>query len=215
MAAVLDDFRTAPIEPPLRAALSFLEVLAKEPWRVHASALAPMRDAGLDDQAIEDVLAVGSAFAAAVRIADALGFTAPAKRDAFMMKHTLRRGYESRNAIADGFPRHHAGALMVQEAVLDASGPTERGLRVDLTRWAEAHVRGESPQDDALPEALRVLVGKEVRHAYRIVDEDLEALVEAGWEGEALFDVVVVVAVGTAVARYELGLRAIQGGAST
>src|SRR5712672_3004696 len=54
--AVLADWRTAPIEPKLRAMLGFLEKLTLEPAEVGPADVVPLRAAGLSDAAIEDAI---------------------------------------------------------------------------------------------------------------------------------------------------------------
>ena len=54
MAAVLADWRTAPLDPKLRATLGFLEKLTLAPADVRPADLAPLRAAGVSDDGIED-----------------------------------------------------------------------------------------------------------------------------------------------------------------
>ena len=74
MAEVLADYRTAPISEPLRAMLAFLEKLTLSPEEVGPDDVAPLRAAGLTDQAIEDAVQVTANFAVINRLADAFGF---------------------------------------------------------------------------------------------------------------------------------------------
>lgn len=74
MEAVLLDYRTAPMSEPLRAMLAFLEVLTLHPETLSREHLAPLRQQGLDDAAIEEATAVAAAFAVINRVADGLGF---------------------------------------------------------------------------------------------------------------------------------------------
>ena len=57
VAAVLNDWRTAPIDAKLRAMLGFLEKLTLTPAEVGPADVAPLRAAGLSDAAIEDARA--------------------------------------------------------------------------------------------------------------------------------------------------------------
>ncbi len=71
---VLADWRTAPIPEPLRVTLGFLRKVTLEPDAVGPDDVAPLRAAGVSDEAILDALYVAALFNAIVRVADALGF---------------------------------------------------------------------------------------------------------------------------------------------
>jgi uncharacterized peroxidase-related enzyme len=92
--AVLDDWRTAPVEPRLRAALAFVEKLTLDPEGIGAADVAPMRAQGLSDAAIEDAIHACALFNIYDRLADALKFDIPDARGfATSAKMLLKRGY--------------------------------------------------------------------------------------------------------------------------
>ena len=94
MQAVLDDWRTAPIQPKLRAMLGFLEKLTLTPAALSRADARTLHDAGLDDDAIEDAIHVCALFNIYDRLADALEFDIPDKRGfAQSAAHLLSRGY--------------------------------------------------------------------------------------------------------------------------
>lgn len=91
---MLDDWRTAPVEPKLRAALGFLEKLTLRPAEVGPADVAPLRAAGLSDAAIEDAIHACVLFNIYDRLADALDFYQPdAAGYAASGRSLLRRGY--------------------------------------------------------------------------------------------------------------------------
>lgn len=91
---MLADYRTAPIPEPLRAMLAFLEKLTLSPRDVGPDDVAPLRAAGLADEAIEDAVHVCANFAVINRIADALGFElASPQALTRYADFLLRRGY--------------------------------------------------------------------------------------------------------------------------
>ena len=47
------------------------------------------------------------------------------------------------------------------------------------------------------------------RHAYRVVDADVDALREAGWSDEAIFELTVAAALGAGLRRLDAGLAAL------
>ena len=73
MAAVLEDWRTAPIDEPTRATLGFLEKLTLAPADVLAEDVAALQKAGVKDEAIVDAIYVCALFDTINRIADGLG----------------------------------------------------------------------------------------------------------------------------------------------
>ena len=77
MEAVFADWRAAPVEEPLRAALGFIEALTLRPDEVGPDTMEPLRAAGLSDRDIEDVAVVCALFNVIVRVADTLGFDVP------------------------------------------------------------------------------------------------------------------------------------------
>lgn len=94
MRAVLEDWRTAPVDERLRAALGFIEKLTLEPERLSAADVAPLRAAGLSDEAIEDAIQVCALFSIYDRMADALEFDIPeAEGFAQGADMLLKRGY--------------------------------------------------------------------------------------------------------------------------
>jgi alkylhydroperoxidase family enzyme len=77
MAAVLADYRSAPISDGAKATLALLEKLTLAPETFGPDDVQAVRDAGVSDAAIEDALHVQAAFNAIVRIADAFRFHVP------------------------------------------------------------------------------------------------------------------------------------------
>jgi uncharacterized peroxidase-related enzyme len=95
VAAVLEDYRTAPISEKLRAMLAFLEKLTLRPGEVSPDDVAPLRAVGLSDEEIEDAIEVCAHFNMINRVADSLGFArATPKGYAAGAKRLLTVGYE-------------------------------------------------------------------------------------------------------------------------
>jgi uncharacterized peroxidase-related enzyme len=92
--AALDDWRSAPVNPQVRATLGFLEKLTLKPESVTAADIRPLRAEGLSDSAIEDAIHVCTLFNIYDRLADSLEFDIPDARgidiSATML---LKRGY--------------------------------------------------------------------------------------------------------------------------
>lgn len=70
-------------------------------------------------------------------------------------------------------------------------------------------VRQELAEGRDVQERLGSYADKVRRHAYKVVDEDVEGLYEAGFSEDEVFEATVSVALGAAVARLEAGLAAL------
>jgi alkylhydroperoxidase family enzyme len=104
--------------------------------------------------------------------------------------------------------RHRTRIDAVVEATLTTPGATRPSVR------RAAHVRaGEFDHPEALagslPPELFSLVDKIARHAFRVTDQDIRTLLEAGWSEDALFELIVATATGAGLARLNLGLAAL------
>jgi hypothetical protein len=85
----------------------------------------------------------------------------------------------------------------LRAAVFGSLGRTDLDLR-------QAVAQGRD-----VPEPLRGYVDKLHRHAYRITDDEVEALQRAGFSQDQLFEITVSAAVGAGLSRLERGLAAL------
>jgi alkylhydroperoxidase family enzyme len=84
-----------PIGEGLRATLGFLEKLTLHPGDVGPDDLAPLRAAGVSDQAIEDAIQVCALFNLIDRVADALAFEVPPPESVAQgADRLLKHGYQ-------------------------------------------------------------------------------------------------------------------------
>jgi alkylhydroperoxidase family enzyme len=91
---VVDDWRAVPLDAKLRATLGFLEKLTLHPSDVRPGDVAPLRAAGVSDEAIEDAIHVCALFNIYDRMADALGWFLPdAAGYAASGRSLMQRGY--------------------------------------------------------------------------------------------------------------------------
>ena len=92
--AVLEDWRSAPIDAKLRAQLAFLEKLTLRPDEVRPRDVEPLRAAGLSDEAVEDAINVCALFSIYDRMADSLGWYLPEPAGyAASAQNLIKRGY--------------------------------------------------------------------------------------------------------------------------
>jgi alkylhydroperoxidase family enzyme len=92
--AVLEDWRTAPIDEKLRATLGFLEMITLSPDEVGPADADVPRQAGVSDAALIDAVYVCTIFNVIDRISDALDFAIPSAEEfKKQAKILLKRGY--------------------------------------------------------------------------------------------------------------------------
>jgi alkylhydroperoxidase family enzyme len=73
----VDDWRSAPLRPELKATLVFLEKLTLRPDELSPADADQVRAAGVGDQALRDAALVCSLFNMIVRLADSIGWDIP------------------------------------------------------------------------------------------------------------------------------------------
>ena len=91
---MLTDWRTAPLDPKLRATLGFLEKLTLTPAEVGPADVAPLRAVGVSAEAIEDAIQVCVLFNIYDRLADSFSFHLPGPDGyAASGRSLMQRGY--------------------------------------------------------------------------------------------------------------------------
>jgi alkylhydroperoxidase family enzyme len=96
---------------------------------------------------------------------------------------------------------HAPGMQRLADAVLAGPGTLDPSIRRAAAEGVD------------VPEALRAYLDKVARHAYKVTDEDVEALLAAGYSEDQIFEATVSCALGAGLRRLEAGLSAIDGGA--
>lgn len=100
----------------------------------------------------------------------------------------------------------------LSDAVLTTPGETDPRLRRAIEAYA-ARLGGQpgTSGQDELPEELAAYVTKVALHAYKITDENVLALLQAGYSEDAIFEITLSAALGASKARLERGLAALKG----
>ena len=84
----------------------------------------------------------------------------------------------------------------LREAVLTSSGATEPSLRAAIEARSATIGGRPRPTTGAVPFALQPYVEQVARHAYRVTDEDVDALRRAGYSEDAIFETTASAALG-------------------
>jgi alkylhydroperoxidase family enzyme len=94
MKAVLEDYRTAPIDEKLRAMLGLLDTFTLNPEQLSPSGIRDVLATGVTREAIRDAFYVAFLFNTYDRLADTLGWQLPKDRYyAKAGKFLLKKGY--------------------------------------------------------------------------------------------------------------------------
>ena len=64
--------------------------------------------------------------------------------------------------------------------------------------------------NSGLTESLGALVDKVVRHAYRVIDQDIAAVRASGLSEDQVFEIVVCAAIGEATRQYDTAIAALE-----
>ncbi len=94
------------------------------------------------------------------------------------------------------------------DAVLDTAGASDPALR--RTVEARAAQLGGRSGEAQVPADIASYIDKVSRHAYKTTDEDVAALLQAGYSEDAVFEITVSAALGAGMARLERGLAALE-----
>ena len=94
--------------------------------------------------------------------------------------------------------RHAEEVAALLRAVLDSPAVTDPATRAAAYR------------SDGLPPPLQRYVAKVRGESYRVTDEDVQTLLNAGHSEDAVFEITVATALGAAMRRLEAGLRGLR-----
>jgi hypothetical protein len=99
----------------------------------------------------------------------------------------------------------------LEDNVLGTPGQAAPALRRAAFARAARLGGGTASTADDVPAPLAGYVEKVARHAYRVTDDDVAALLRAGSSEDAVFELTVAAALGAALGRLERGLAALRG----
>ena len=108
--------------------------------------------------------------------------------------------------------RYTALVQRLVEAVLNSPGDTYPDTRRAVEGRAAALGGRPGAATAELPAALDAYVDKVARHAYKVTDDDIAALQQAGYSLDAIFEVTLSAALGAGMSRLERGLALVKGG---
>jgi alkylhydroperoxidase family enzyme len=107
--------------------------------------------------------------------------------------------------------RHAAYVQRMVDAVLSGPGDTDPALRRAIVASAAKLGGRLGSEEGEIPAELTAYVTKVALHAYKTLDADIEALRNAGYSEDAIFELTLSVAIGAGQARLDRGLAALKG----
>ena len=95
-------------------------------------------------------------------------------------------------------------------AVLETEGDLDVETRLAIEARAAALAGTTRAAAGEVPAALMTYLDKVALHAYKVIDEDVERLKEAGYSEDAIFEATLAAALGAAAARRESALAVLR-----
>ena len=209
--AVLEDWTTAEIPERTRAALRLLECMTLRPLEIDPGFVEGLRNDGLDDLAIREAANVGFHYNFIDRVADAFDFPVPEgfqkARLAKMLNITgkLLKGSQSEAIWIRGKDEviRPAEVEIGRAHLLSTDGQTDPALRRSVEAFVIAQWGANRLDVNPVPGELEIYLEKLSLHAYRITDDDIEALRIAGYTDETLYEITIVGSMGAALVGLE------------
>lgn len=102
----------------------------------------------------------------------------------------------------------HQTIQQLQESVLASAGETSPEERQRIAGWSANPKQASANQQ--WPEPLASVITKVTLSAYKMTDDDIQALRNAGYTEDAILELITSAAIGAAMRRYERGMAALR-----
>lgn len=204
--------------------LGFLEKLTVSPGEIVPADVEMLLRQGLSEEAIADAIYVCVGFNIINRLADAFNVKIPPPgMFSRAAKFLLVAGYQVLSGLElESIRRQRFGNRQFNQIKSDNESATQKDkfdFYADIWRqlnesvfegpaFLEPALRKAAGAGGEMPAIVGVYVKKVARHAYQIIDEDIDKLKEAGYSEEQIFEITVCAALGAGRLRLESGLNA-------
>jgi len=183
-----------------------VEAMTLHPLDINREFVAAARDGGLNTEALRVTGGIGFHFNLMNRLADAFDFTVPDAKQKLRMARMLnlagrRLGDSPTPPPADPGPDGRIRPREIAQTrtnMLTNPGVTEPSLRFQVDRFVRNAWELPGYEDATVPEAYAAYLTKLARHAYRITNEDMDGLRNAGLSDEGIYEVTATAAVSSA-----------------
>lgn len=180
--------------------------MTRRPVEIDGSFVAALQEAGLDEPAMREAANVGFHYNLINRVADALDYPVPVGKQKERLAQVLNLAGKALKGAPAGqiWVRGTDGRIrppeveLGREHMLTTDGWTKPALRRAVDEYARCQWMPGDGKSVSLPNELAPYVEKLSRHAYRITDDDVIALQDCGYSDEAIYEITLVGAIGTA-----------------
>jgi len=209
------DWTTARVRPEVKAVLGILAKLTRRPRQIEAEDMLSLLEAGVPEAGIEQAIMIGGfIFNYQNRMADALGADIPKdklRRAGAMLNLEGRRMLKDR--LVDGEMQTYNGVIPPEvdamiNSICSGPGETEKTLRQAVFRRGLAFLGFPETGTD-IPQNLTRYIDTISRHAPEVTDEDIKALLRAGWTEAGIFEVTVVSSAAAGYGRLKIAWEAL------
>lgn len=218
--ALLENPQQAPIKAPLKAAFALAHAMTKTPQdgaRIQAS-IHSLQDLGVAPAAIEDAIAIAHHFNYINRVADTLDFPLPQDNgkklgrflDLAKKVVSTKKPTPYHTLCPDTGLQLPSELMQTKAALLHSVAGLAPSLRRNIEGYC-ANLRGSTREHTQVPEPLQPLLNKIATDAYKVIDEDIQALKEQGYSENLIFELVICACFGAAMAPLETAYAALAG----
>ena len=107
--------------------------------------------------------------------------------------------------------RHTTSTQRLAHALLNSPGDTDTTTRRAVEEYCTRLSGSSTRTAGDIPIDLTNYLNKLALHAYKTTDEDIQALRQAGYSEDAIFEITLSAALGAGMGRLERGLSALKG----
>ena len=108
--------------------------------------------------------------------------------------------------------RHTEQINNLVDSVLNSPGHSDPRLRREVEHRVAAHTAGLAFGETRLPLEITNYVDKIALHAYKVTDEDIKALLDAGHTEDVIFELTLSAALSAGMVRLRNGMSALERG---
>ena len=113
---------------------------------------------------------------------------------------------------SDYRPHRHAEKIAsLVDSLLNGRGDSDPELRRAVEKQAAVHAGRLAENGPLLPKELSRYVEKVALHAFKVTDDDIEALRNSGHSEDAIFELTLCAALGAGIGRLERAITAMKG----
>lgn len=212
MDAVRADWKSAPVSQRVMAGLKIQEIMTVRPLEIDKAFIAEVRR-DLDDHAIREAANIAFHYNYINRVVDAFDYPVPQGKQATRLAGLLNiAGKVVKGVTADPVwvVSEDDGIIRPTEVengrirMFTTDGESDPALRRAVEAFVKKQWNYQRAADLELPENLQSYMTKLSLHAYRITQNDIDALKVAGYSERIIYELTIVGCLGAALVGLEV-----------